>query len=421
MLKKLFFTLVIFSFFQLKAQDGTISPYSYFGLGSFNQANTAENNAMGGLSIYGDSIHLNLQNPASYGLLKLTTYTVGVSHRRMSLNSDSQNLNTSNTAIDYLAVGMPIAPNMGIGFGVTPVSNMGYILNSTTENAAGETINNIFSGNGGLSKVYFSLGAVPVKSLSVGGSLFATFGSVNKERVQSVSDVLFGTIDRRNSRMNGLNVQLAANYTPKITEKLTLYTSMVYTSKLSLEAENSQEIGSLSLATGVDVETTALDLAAVGLDMNSITIPSKTTLGIGIGENKKWLLGASYAIQAMGDYESSFLRQANVVYGDASSIRVGGYYVPDFTPFASFFKRATYRFGFKILQTGMEVNNEAIKDFGTNIGVGLPMGGTFSNVNIGLELGSLGTTKAGLIRENYFSLRVGLSLNDRWFLKRKIN
>jgi hypothetical protein len=69
----------------------------------------------------------------------------------------------------------------------------------------------------------------------------------------------------------------------------------------------------------------------------------------------------------------------------------------------------------------MTINNEQITDFGTNIGVGLPMGGTFSNVNIGLELGSLGTAKAGLVKENYFSVRVGLSLNDKWFLKRKIN
>ncbi|MCO4853705.1 MAG: hypothetical protein KC424_03005, partial [Flavobacteriaceae bacterium] len=90
MFKKLFFTLVICLFIKTNAQDGTVSPYSYFGLGTFNPANTVENNAMGGLSIYGDSIHVNLQNPASYGLLKLTTYTVGVSHRRMALTSDTQ-------------------------------------------------------------------------------------------------------------------------------------------------------------------------------------------------------------------------------------------------------------------------------------------------------------------------------------------
>lgn len=421
MLRNIFFALVVLSFYNLKAQDGTVSPYSYFGLGTYNTANTVENNAMGGLSIYGDSIHINLQNPASYGLLKLTTYAVGVSHRRMNLSSESQDNNTSYTAIDYLSVAMPIAPNMGIGFGVTPVSNMGYILNSSSENASGETVNNVFSGSGGLSKVYFSLGAIPIKNLSVGASIFANFGSMNKERVQSVSDVLFGTVDRRNSRMNGFNAQLAANFTPKISDKLTLYTSLVHTTALNLKASNTQEIGSISLSSGVDLESTPLDLASLNLANNTVKIPSKTTLGFGLGENKKWLIGASYALQAMGDYESDFLRQANVSYSDASSIIVGGYYVPDFAPFASFFKRATYRFGFKMLDTGMSINNEQIKDFGTNIGVGLPMGGTFSNVNIGLELGSLGTAKAGLVKENYFSLRVGLSLNDKWFLKRKIN
>jgi hypothetical protein len=110
---------------------------------------------------------------------------------------------------------------LGIGFGITPVSSMGYILNSSTENADGETITNVFSGDGGLSKIYFSLGAAPLKNLTVGASAFANFGTVNKERVQSLSSVLFGTIDRRTSRMNGFNFQLAANYTPNITDKLT--------------------------------------------------------------------------------------------------------------------------------------------------------------------------------------------------------
>ena len=421
MFKKLFFTLVICLFIKTNAQDGTVSPYSYFGLGTFNPANTVENNAMGGLSIYGDSIHVNLQNPASYGLLKLTTYTVGVSHRRMALTSDTQEKSTALTAIDYLSVAMPIAENIGIGFGITPVTSMGYILNSSAENANGETITNVFSGDGGLSKIYFSLGAAPIKNFTVGASAFANFGTVNKERVQSLSSVLFGTIDRRTSRMNGFNFQMAANYTPNITYKLTLYTSFVHTTGLDLKASNTQQVGSLSLVNGSELEVSDLDLEAANLKNNTVKIPSVTTLGLGIGENKKWLLGASYTIQEMGSFSSTFLSQSNVAYSEASTLRVGGYYVPDYAPFASFFKRATYRFGIRLVNTGMQVNNQAIKDFGTNIGVGLPMGGTFSNLNIGIEMGALGTSKAGLIKENYLSLRVGLSLNDRWFLKRKIN
>jgi hypothetical protein len=405
----------------MNAQDGTVSPYSYFGLGSFHESNSAENNAMGGLSIYGDSIHINLQNPGSYGLLKLTTYALGLSHRRMNLSSSSQDKNTAITAIDYLSVAMPVAKNVGIGFGVTPLTNLGYTLNATSENSSGETISNVFSGDGGLSKVYFSIGALPTKSLNIGASVFANFGTVNKQRVQSVSDVLFGTTDRRSSRMKGFNFQFAANYTPKISDKLMLFTSIVHTTVLNLNSENTRQIGSLSLVNGNDIETNFLDLESLNLKNTIVKMPSKTTLGFGVGEDKKWLLGASYSLQAMGDFESSFLKQANVIYRDATTLRLGGYLVPDYTPFASFLKRATYRFGFRLVNTGMEVNNQAIKDFGTNFGIGLPMGGTFSNVNIGLELGSLGTVKKGLIKENYLSLRIGLSLNDRWFMKRKIN
>jgi hypothetical protein len=50
----------------------------------------------------------------------------------------------------------------------------------------------------------------------------------------------------------------------------------------------------------------------------------------------------------------------------------------------------------------------------------LPFQG-FSNINLGFEVGRRGTTNAGLIQEDFFSIRLGLSLNDRWFVKNKYN
>ena len=40
---------------------GTASPYSYYGIGSVKFKGTIENKSMGGLSIYNDSIHVNLK------------------------------------------------------------------------------------------------------------------------------------------------------------------------------------------------------------------------------------------------------------------------------------------------------------------------------------------------------------------------
>ena len=59
-----------------------------------------------------------------------------------------------------------------------------------------------------------------------------------------------------------------------------------------------------------------------------------------------------------------------------------------------------------------------------SFGVGLPVGTNrtpFSNANIGLEFGQRGTTNANLVKENFVSFQLSLSLNDRWFAKKKYN
>jgi len=60
-----------------------------------------------------------------------------------------------------------------------------------------------------------------------------------------------------------------------------------------------------------------------------------------------------------------------------------------------------------------------VNQFSLNLGLGLPLSG-FSKANFGLEVGTIEDDNQSL-KENYFSLRLGLSLNDIWFIKRKFN
>ena len=41
--------------------------------------------------------------------------------------------------------------------------------------------------------------------------------------------------------------------------------------------------------------------------------------------------------------------------------------------------------------------------------------------NLGFEIGQRGTNKASLIKENFFSIRIGVSLNDLWFVRSMYN
>jgi len=191
--------------------------------------------------------------------------------------------------------------------------------------------------------------------------------------------------------------------------------------QINLNAENSQSIGSFSRVTGQEIEVVDVNLDAQSRKFAPVRIPTKTTLGVGIGEDLKWFLGAEYTFQELSTYRNDFFEVDNLTYNDASGFAIGGYFVPEYNSFTSYYKRITYRAGLRVSQTGLEINNEDINDFGITFGTGLPLGRDISNLNIGFEIGKRGTIDAGLIKENYFKVNIGLSLNDRWFRKRKIN
>ena len=75
----------------------------------------------------------------------------------------------------------------------------------------------------------------------------------------------------------------------------------------------------------------------------------------------------------------------------------------------------------KAKKTGLIINDQSIKEFGMTFGVGIPVGNMFSNLNLALEVGRRGTTDANLVEEKFANFKMSLSLNDRWFIKRKYN
>jgi len=402
------------------AQNGTISPYSYFGIGDDRDKGAVDTQMMGGVSMYGDSIHINLSNPAAYSKLRLTAYTAGISHKEYQLKSWNEDQRTSVTNLDYLAIGFPLAKNVGFGFGIMPYSSVGYSLNSTSNSANGE-VSNFFEGEGGLNRLYASIGFEPIKNLSFGVTANFNFGTLEYQRIQSVEGVQFGTLDDRESNINGYDFKYALNYNPTIKDKYTLYTSVLVNTQGNLTSENTQTLGSFSLVTGNNVEVVDVDLDASNLRNTELKIPTRTTFGLGFGENKKWFLGAEYSFQQMGDFENTFLGLDNIDYGDANTYALGGYWIPDYRSLTGYFNRITYRAGLRYDMTGMTINNKEINNFGITFGLGLPLGADFSNLNVGFELGRRGTTDANLIEESYFKVNIGLSLNDRWFQQRKIN
>ena len=158
--------------------------------------------------------------------------------------------------------------------------------------------------------------------------------------------------------------------------------------------------------------------------------PLETTVGVGIGRDNKWYAEVDYSFRDAYQVTGYLDNSANsFAYGKASSINLGGFYIPKVNSISSYWERVTYRAGVRYERTGLFVNGipgsstfTGINDFGMSFGLGLPIGKRFpSTLNFAVEYGKKGTQDNGLLQENYLNLRLSLSLNDTWFLKRRID
>ncbi|NKI26075.1 hypothetical protein HCG49_05830 [Arenibacter sp. 6A1] len=422
MIKNFVIAILCLTSVSIYAQNSTSSPYSYFGIGDLKFAGTVENQMMGGISVYADSIHLNLRNPAAYSGLGLTTYTAGISRKETSFKGNGVRENASNSTLDYLSLGWSLGKGFGMGFGIMPYSSVGYRFVSTRTGANDAAVTNSYSGDGGLNRAYLSIGYELFKNFSLGITSNYNFGKQSAQSFQTIENVQLGSFSKVSSRIEGFDFNFGAMYTPKIKEKYTLFTSVSVNTQANLVSENEKTFGSYSTANGMDVEVRTVDLEAQGLARTGVQIPTTTNIGLGFGKDMNWFLGAEYSFQQLSSFENELSPSSNLEYQDAQVIRVGGYYIPNYSAFSGYFNRVVYRAGAKISNSGMVVDNKEINDFGITFGLGLPLGRTFSNINLGFELGKRGTKAGDLIEENYFKVNLGLSLSDtEWFKKRKIN
>ena len=418
------------------AQQGTTSPYSFLGIGDLKFKGTTENRSMAGMSIYSDSIHINLQNPAAYGNLKFTTYTLGASYSQLRLESNAGTDKGSSTALDYLAVAFPISSKMGVGFGIVPFSSVGYSFEGIGESGIASAPYKFaqYEGEGGLNSVFVSLGYKVSKGFSVGGTVNYNFGNIKNQNTEFLgelndNDLFFrtlnyGTRSKDESKLSGLSYNIGAYYETKFNDKLSLTTSLTFSPQSDLTSRNSRELTALNVTgTGGEIVSPGqIDQVDLGnRTKTDLVLPTKLSFGAGIGEKNKWFAGAEYTLQNNSDFGNGLTTIENVNYDNGSKIAAGGFYIPKYNSFTSYWERVTYRAGIRYENTGIMVRNESINDFGMSFGVGLPVARSLSNINLGVEFGKRGTVNSGLIKENYVNFHVSLSLNDKWFIKRKYN
>jgi hypothetical protein len=404
------------------SQTNTGSPYSLNELGEINFLGNVSNLSMGGIDSAIDSIEFNINNPSSLAKLKTTNYLIGTFYKSTGISNvnSTDNINTAN--INYIAVGIP-TKIFGFGFGVLPYSSVGFNLQSSEEYNTANSINSrLFGAEGNINRAFVSIGLPLLKYLSLGASANYNFGKFNYEKFNLIENVNYGIFSNSSSEISGFTYNFSSNLSIPLKNDFTL--NLVYSfypegnldsyNIESLYTSNSSSISLESLGDFVDI-----DLNSRGLENTKLPVPKKSVYSLGLEKKNSWFLGFQYESKLSSNFENVFLDIQNVSYRDSNSLSIGGYIIPDSSSLISYWKRVKYSIGIKNEKKSIIVNNLPVNHFSLNLGLGLPIAG-LSKANLGLEIGKVGDNDS-LVKENYLALRLGLSLNDVWFIKRKYN
>ena len=411
-LKKLALVIFVFCGLSAVAQLGTSSPYSRFGLGDLQGNIFPVYNALGGgVTALSSTSSVNSSNPASYTSFKSNSFlfSTGGLHKTTLIQNLTDKQVANNSAFSHMTIAFPISSKLGASIGMLPFSNIGYTLNArdTAVNA-----NMIYTGDGGLSKVYFGGAYEPFKGFSLGMNASYLFGGLNRRKKLDYDDESFFD-SRSNSSINlkGYYYEFGLMYKMELANEKVLSFGLTANNNSSLRAKRTNIVETIS-GTNETVKDTTSNIVEWG----EVNLPKYISTGLMYRDGEKWLLIADYSIQNWADY--TLLGESDDL-SNSMRLSAGLQYTPEFNSVTKYYKRMQYRLGANYSNTPLTLNDTQLKEMSVSFGFGIPVKKSRTKYDISLTLGQRGTTDNNLIKEQFIKFGLSVSYDGIWFVKRK--
>ena len=410
----------------VSAQTSLNSPYSQYGLGRLSDQSQGFSRGMNGagLGLRQGNI-INALNPASYSAVDSLTmlFDIGVSGQTTNFseqtNGVTKRMNTKNANFDYFASSFRLMPKVGMAFGVIPYSNVGYKYTVKNYiNSTNGTITETHDGDGGMHQAFIGAGWQAFKSLSLGVNL----------------SYLWGTINREVTTSSTTNIQsLSRNYTASISN-YKLDFGVQYEHQL-----NKKDVLTLGATVGLghnlDADYTCLVVNKTNSDTTSyvvddaLSLPMSYAVGAAWTHDDRLVVDADFAMQTWGklDYpginsEGKLVAQSGILK-NSYQVRIGADYVPNPQDHRKFYRRIHYKLGCGYSTPYYNIEGkDGPREISVTAGLGIPLQTSYSNrsmLNVSAQW--VRNSATDMITENTFRINVGITFNERWFAKWKIN
>ncbi len=421
-----------------QAQKNTDSPYSRYGVGLLNGSRFNGNFGLGGVGYAWRPYHykpvvydslarsnaklndrgsnfINPVNPASFSNISLTTFEASLLSKNTQYTSNAQSRTSNNTQLGHMSVAFPMGEKWGLGFGIRPFSSVGYNY-SVQSSVNGESVTYEYEGSGGVNEIFVGSAIQLLQNFSVGVNAKYLFGNIIDDRrvvYGANSSNFFNTYDQRDKRINDFAFDLGLQYFKSLSKNRRIIAGLTVSPVNELNSERSQLIRNYQGANGFErFKDTAL---FVKRQNGSEAFASTIGVGFAYEIKKKWMIAIDYTqLNWSGQSDIQEVRFSN-----SNKINLGFEKYNNLNSFGSYLKKMGYRAGLSYNSSLVNINGEDIEEFGISFGISMPLRKSFSNLNFGVELGRRGKDEAGLTQEDFLNVQFGITINDKWFIKRK--
>ena len=406
------------------AQANVDSPYSMFGIGQLRDGTmNGRLKGMGGVAnaMYDKSM-INVENPASYAMIDTLSFLfdAGLYFKSSTFSTSTLSERASAASFDYVAMGFALTNWWKMAIGAQPYSNVGYNIETNFNDALIGNYTEVFQGEGGLNQAFIGNGFRLGKHFSIGANASYVFGDSKSTTTLFYPDSSFmiGTRRSRDVMVRSFLFDYGVMFHTDLGNDLTLSVGATYDQKINLRGTQTLYIRSLEADENTNTTSEYLiDTIDYQVDKNAkYAMPHGFGLGFSLQKNNQWTIGADFNWSQWSTFAKNGVNQG---LQDSWSVAVGGEYMPRSTSLSSYWTKVSYRLGGFYERTFLNIKGTSINKLGVTMGLTLPVPKTMSKVNVGLEVGKCGTKSANLIQESYVNLTVGVSIFERWFVKRR--
>lgn len=401
------------------AQNNTNSPYTRYGYGDLSDQSFGNSRAMGGIAFgLRDGAQINPLNPASYTAIDSLTFLFegGVSLQNMNISGSGVKLNAKNSSFDYLAMQFRLHPRIAMSIGLLPFSNVGYsVSDSKVDNGVSQTRS--FTGDGGLHQLYGGIGVKVLKNLSLGVNASYFWGDITRTRtiIYPATSESYSYIQQMGVSISDYKLDFGTQYTLDFNKKHSMTIGAVFSPKHKLNNDY----------------TVTTQVSTTNSNNLDATLELPNTFGVGFTYNydKRLTVGLDYSLQQWSKTKFDVNTSDEAVredfnetytYCDRHKISVGAEYIPNLMG-RSYLSHIKYRLGAYYTTPYYKIGGkEATREYGVTAGFGLPVPRSRSILSISGQFVRISGQESAFVNENIFRVSIGLTFNERWFFKRRV-